>query len=477
MWAAKAKMRGGITSRQRGAYLIIMAILVVALIAVCALAIDVGRVLVLRAEMQNAADAAAMAAAVELDGTNDAQERARNAAQTLLEHNAHFSKVNALLGEEGIPDEAFEFFCVIGSQFDVEPDIPGFSDVCSGGNIETDKYLATEDADSHYVRVTLGVPEAEQDRFTTELLFLPVLAVLGLNPQDEVTLQARALAGRKFFTCDYPPVALCDPWENSGGNFRDNMPLGGHIQLRQQGSNQWSHGNFGFLEPFGGGSGATDVAEYIADEGLTDCTPPIVTTQTGSMSQKTAAAFNTRMDVYGPPSPFNQADAPDNWPPAPNVMEYPLDATTVGTDSRFGTGDWDFSTYWATHHPGVPPGAGNWANPAQPQRWEVYNWEIANGAIPPAGEPDPSHIYTGDYPPPPSVPERRLFYVGVLSCEALGLTGGKKTSPLISDPDGFAKIFMIRQAVGPPVGEVYAEYVGWGEESDGNYHVDIQLYE
>lgn len=50
-------------SKRRGQILIISPVLVIALAGVCALAIDVGHMAVLEAELQNAADAAALAAA------------------------------------------------------------------------------------------------------------------------------------------------------------------------------------------------------------------------------------------------------------------------------------------------------------------------------------------------------------------------------------------------------------------------------
>lgn len=461
--------------KQQGVYLVLVSVLLVVLVGIAALVLDIGRILALRTEMQSAVDAAALAAAAELDQDSTAIERAKAAARELLSHDSRFAKVAELLGSEGLPDEAFVFYCVIGSTFDVSPDSNGFADFCHGGQIEPNKYLALSSADAHYVRLTLD-PElvTNADRFTAGLFFLPVITAGRVGSIDEVGLKASAVAGRAFFMCNFPPMALCDPFEQSGSRFRDEMTVGGHIQIKQQGANQWFHGNFGFLEPAGGGSGAGDVAEYIADEGKTGCAPPVITTKPGNMSNVQAAAFNTRFDQYTPPAPFNKPNAPELWPPAPNIMEYPHDATTEFTDSRFGLGDWDFDSYWASYHPttGKPNG---WSNMNRPTRWAVYNWEIEN-EIPAIGQPDPEHLYSGEYPPPRSIPERRLLHVAVLSCEAMGLSGGK-SSGVIFAPDGFAKMFLIDKAEGPPVGEVYAEYLGWASNDDSDYHVEVQLYE
>jgi hypothetical protein len=452
-----------------------MAIMVVVLIGIAALAVDVGRVLVLRTEVQNAVDAAALAAAVELNGKDGARARAMAAARHALSHDSKFARIQELLGDASLPDAAFNFFCIIGSQMDVNPDDVDMTEFCNGADLGDGSWSAGADADAHYVRVTLH-PDTAGDHVTVDLFFLPVLRVFGMDPMTFVSVTAAATAGRHFYTCNYPPMALCDPFEGSGTDFRTAMTPGAAIQLRQQGSNQWTHGNFGFLEPRDGGPGAPDVAEYLADEGLTGCTPPIVTTKTGSMTNKTTSAVNTRFDVYDNPAPFNKPNAWRDWPPAPNVIDYPLDSVWNVSDPRFGTGQWDFETYWAANHSGMPAPEG-WNNSTnRPSRWAVYNWEIANNAVPAAGQPNPAHVYTGDYPPPRSIPERRLLYVAVLSCNALGLTGGKATAAIFQ-PDGFAKMFLVRKAEGPPNAVMYAEYVGWAEETDANFHVDIQLYQ
>ena len=462
-------------SKAKGAYLVMMAVMAAVLIAIAALVLDIGRVMVLRADMQAAADAAALAAAHELDGRPDTFSRARTAARDLLTHDGRFARVRDLLGEEGLPDQAFTFYCVIGARYDVTPDLPGFGEYCSGSEESPGKYLAIRGAEANYIQVRLDHSMVEGGRFVTELMFLPVLRVMGEEPATEVGLRARALAGRSHFACNYPPMLMCDPFEGTGDRFRDRMTVGGHIQLKQQGANQWSPGNFGFLEPAAGGPGAGDVALHLADEGLTGCEPPVFTTQTGGMTQKTTAALNTRFDIYGPPAPFNRPDAPANWPPAPNVSAYPLDNSLEMTESRLGRGDWDFEGYWATHHPTrVAPGG--WNNLSPPTRWQVYNWELNNSAVPAAGQPDPAHLYLGDYPPPPSVAERRLLHVGVVSCQALGLTGGKSDG-VVFEPDGFARIFLIAPSEGPPNAEIYGEYTGWSGRGDKEIHVDIQLYE
>ncbi len=68
------------SSRQRGFVLIAMSVSMLLLLAVMGLAFDFGRVYIARNEAQVFTDAAAMTAALKLDGTSGGIERAREAA-------------------------------------------------------------------------------------------------------------------------------------------------------------------------------------------------------------------------------------------------------------------------------------------------------------------------------------------------------------------------------------------------------------
>lgn len=463
---------------QRGAILIMTALLIVVLIGVAALAMDIGRLVVLRSQLQNAADAAAIAAAMELDGKDGARERAKAAAREAIHHDKSFARVQDLLGAGGLPDDAFTFYCVIGAQYDVKPsDTTNFGIYCSGTDDGTGKYASVTDPESHYVRIDLD-PAKAPGRFDLKLFFLPVLNLISPGTATEAATRAQAVAGRQFLECNYPPIAICDPFEDTGGTFHESMPLGGSVELSQGSSNQWFKGNFAFLEPITGENGAGAVAKYLASADTQGCSPPVVTTKTGAIAGP-RSGFNTRFDIYDNPNPFNKPDAPVIWPPAPNVIGYPADTGQVASinDSRFGNGVWDFDAYWAAKHPGLlKPNA--WSNANRPKRWEVYKYEIGN---PPAVA---SHIPVGGVPThtPAAAPvERRVMNVAVLSCGALGLTGGKKTA-YINAPDGFAKFFLT-QPMPPTSGgpadrlKIYGEYIGWSEQGDSNYHVETQLYE
>src|SRR5215207_5610799 len=69
-------------SRQRGAVIITTALALLFLLGFMGIALDFGRLFVVKTELQTAMDSCALAAAQELDGLSGARERATNAGKT-----------------------------------------------------------------------------------------------------------------------------------------------------------------------------------------------------------------------------------------------------------------------------------------------------------------------------------------------------------------------------------------------------------
>lgn len=456
--------------RQRGAILIMTAMLIIVLIGVAALAMDIGRLVVLRSQMQNAVDAAALAAAVELDGSDGSRDRAKAAAREALLHDKSFAKVRDLLGPNGLPDEAFTFYCVIGAEFDVDPDeVTDFGIYCNGTDDGTGRYESVTDAETHYVRVDLD-PEKAPGHFSLDLFFLPVLNLLTPGTATEAAARTLAVAGRHSLQCNFAPMAICDPFEGTGKSFRNDMPTGASIVLRDQGggSGSWSPGNMGFLTPISGATGANAASDALAAPEDDGCAVRRITTEPGQMTQRTTRAINTRFDEYGNPGfPVGQWS---NWPPAPNIHEYQDVDTRVavpGLDAsfadRFSMPDWKYDDWKAAQE----AAHGAIVNPpwgvSMPLRYDVYKWEIANDRV----LSEPTHA--------PGSSERRVFSVAVISCEALGVAG--RVDVPVNDPDGFAKIFLHRKATEPANAAIYGEYLEWSGPEETDYRVEVQLYE
>ena len=75
-----ASLLGRFRSDESGGTLVYIAFFAFIAVGAGALAVDLGRMTVVRAQMQNHADASAMAAAVQLDGRDGAQARAQQMA-------------------------------------------------------------------------------------------------------------------------------------------------------------------------------------------------------------------------------------------------------------------------------------------------------------------------------------------------------------------------------------------------------------
>ena len=82
-------MKRLLQDRQRGAFAVAFAIFMIAIIGFISLSMDLSQVYVRQTEMQGAADAAAVAAARELDGTIDGINNARNKAHQVFSANSY----------------------------------------------------------------------------------------------------------------------------------------------------------------------------------------------------------------------------------------------------------------------------------------------------------------------------------------------------------------------------------------------------
>lgn len=490
--------------RHQGAVLVMVAILIVVLIGVAALALDISRLLVLRSEMHNAVDAVALAAAAELNGGEQAQARAKHAAKTLLQHDAKFSRLRELLDDSLTVCEGgevktnceiyFEFFCAIENNI-TAPNIPT---ECKNGLIggtekDANKILAQGDDDTHYVRVTLN-PEVTQggdeERYSIDLYFLPVLRAIGIDVPSEASTSATALAGRSFVICKYPPLMICNPYEGVMENGQPKkLTVGQQIKLYMGASSPgyWAPGDFGLLEPPTGKGGAVDVSEYIAGEGL-ECTEPYITTKTGVQVNMIKWGLNTRFGIY------EYKYKPDDYPPAMNVLDFPRDPDldAVGTTNRIGKGDWSRPAYWNAYHSGSMP-------TGMSTRYDFYKWELENNTYPlrndaatttdqcePIAEHKPEIDQCNNYKILKGQPDqngylsalnRRVITVPVINCASLGVSG-KEKDMWVAQEEYWKKFFITEHVYSPSDGvEIFAEYIGNAGNRDGTFHVDVKLYE
>ncbi|MDF2764014.1 MAG: hypothetical protein K0S81_1008 [Rhodospirillales bacterium] len=300
----------------RGGVAVFGAMVALTAIGAGAVAVDVGRMTVLRSQMQNAADARAMAAAVQLDGRDGAQDRARAVAEDVMIHGSAIPE-----DDHEIQVAAVEFY----SQY------------------TPTKVKATSDQDAVFVEVVL---EARQ----VDFLFEPVLDMVSGNDADTAQITTYAAAGPDPFICHAPPLMICDYGDQGGGvhswddDLRNPVHAGKQVRLKEQGSGgTWAPGNFGLLALPDGSSGASDLEAALAALLPEDCYELDVTTATGSKTQKIVDAMNARFDLTGNPWPY----------PAPDVINYPRDSNLISsTTEKLGNADWDAEGYWSAKHNG-----------------------------------------------------------------------------------------------------------------------------
>lgn len=446
--------------QQRGAFLILTVLFLVVLLGFAALALDLGRLYVLRTEMQNAADAAALAAAAELDGSDTAIEDAVLAATDLLSHRGRFADEPELLNmlsydpNASPEDNAFEFYSWINAETDpAEPSSCTHPPLYGNpGQVDENKCLALPDGGAtasslaSYVRVKLHpdlVNTGDTEYYQISLYFLPVLGLFlddGTIQTASTRVTAVAGAGGPVF-CKYPPMFMCafnnnEP-DDDGVMEADEYPgiiPGQQILLKDKSaSDPWGPGNVGFLDvgedieiPLDDDGGVLieknidAMSAAIGNEFIRkECTPAIVSTQTGTITQKTRQALNTRFGLYE-----TYENAKEAFPPAPNTVDYPLDdefseeSDDYDPDAKIGSG-WENTDTECLNGPGGPledpecynsPGTVSYtrpetfgrnhyiakyheSNPNTPPvtdtRYELYRWEIDN----PGTAPSPYDTY------------------------------------------------------------------------------------
>jgi len=484
---------------QKGAVAPLFAVGLIGLVSVGALAWDISRAFALRAELDSAVDAAALAGATQLDGKADARTRAIAAAQGAFVQNM-----------QRLGDTA-ETNVVI-----TNGDIGFLQDLAT-------RAAATSDANANLIEINL-TPRS-------------LGVVMGAMVQaTSFSARAHAVAGAESALCLAPPILVCNPDETSTNlDFDHSDYIGKVLQLTPApngGSNSWPAGNFGFIDV----GNVTHLKEAMA--GMNDnvqCYGETVTTQPGNVASADTY-YNTRFDIYekGAPSGKGNTDyqaamntmigtkAASGSSCSPNIINppnscanstavdpygFPIDCDQTGP---VGSGVWNVAKYFNSNHPGVSyaspvggapaqplwPGSG-WeaygpapaAGATSPTRYQVYNWELAmirthrgegNGiavaatAFGGAGHPRLSGSGAQDFAQPTcntssaqQTPDKRLISALIANCADDGVKGRSVVHPITE-----VSLFLVAPTPtsGAGKGNIFGEVVGsssvYGEGED-----------
>lgn len=422
-----------------------------------ALSIDIGRIVLLKTQMQNRADAGALAGAAQLDAQPGAVDRAK----TIMEDS--MTAYTTAAADQGELATWESHFYAAGS------------DYISRG-VET-----TDDVAARFAQVLM-------QRRTLSFFYAPALNIMtGQTASSYTELDAGAVAMSDPFICKTLPMMICNPLETeTNKEIPGDTYAGKSISLKQgiQGGGTWQAGNFGLLElptdaDYGAGGAAAVEAALAADD-PDGCYGYNIVTAPGSMTIKVEDGLNTR---------FGMPVTDPAISPAPNVMGYPKDQTWE-LPNLLGNADWDLATYWATNHAGVPLPS----DLAGATRYQVYLFEQGQGyckknaknvllttldqcskggytwvdpslyptaAVIPTNPSSPDDVWTDGEPPPgqtvsPKGQDRRIIRINIMNC-IQNEVSGKGTYP---SEGGYVEMFVTEPAEDPGDGAaIYGEFV------------------
>jgi Flp pilus assembly protein TadG len=474
----------------RGIILPYVTILLVVIIGVSALALDGARYMSLQTQLQNGADALALAGAAELDRLPDAETRAVNAINNLVANSTLFGTGP----DRSVRVSRIQFYSRLPEN-DATPMSEGIA--------------ATDATNAGFVAVTV--------RPMTLGTILPALFFGGASL---VTTGASAVAGFDQVVCNVTPLLVCNPFEIDGMSYvqatqalqeaaADPSRQRRLILLRQNAGNApYEPGDYGFLDADSLGSETTAVVDSLGKSHPTACFRQSGVNIRPGFVAGAREGLNVRFDIYTGSMIGNKNDADyrpslnvrkgyvggvgsenscnaqpaTSWPigsPPNQATGLPLDIGWPNMGGRMGDGHWDFDTYWQVNHGGSgrqPPTVnGSPANNSNLlSRYSVYRYEISQGMIDdrsPGGESGAPACYGGGALT--DAPDRRIVQAAVVNCLSLDLgQGPQSTIPVAA----FAKFFLTLP-LAPSQTNIFVETVGLMNPSDRTLNFDmVQLY-
>lgn len=442
-----------LTSDDKGAVAVVIAIVIALLVGFVGLAVDLSRIFTANTEHQSHADAVVLAGASQLDGQLDAIDRATAAIQNSLVRN-----VQSVDGGADVQIAQIRFM-----SFLPDDDQP-----------ITATHLTVDPTSAECVEVTTTTADVNNQFITT-------VGGPGTSAVNAVSVACATTA-----ICDMPPMMFCNPAEADPayGICTSHIGIDPGQQIRakfQGGGAQWNPGGFGYLDPPSGSQSAKAIAENLGSANpQTGCIKDTVDIRPGQIASA-MSGINVRFDMYNNPFAKNMKN---DWEfrPAKNVtkgfmqtggtvcdtqidtalppmaMGMPRDSNIMADpNARFGNASWNRNAYWDFNHPGVPMPA----QLANASRYKFYRYEIDNAMIPdnslaaPAGE-DGKAICHNDAISANDQPDRRTMVFAVVNCLCNTIQGNESDVPVV----GWMRTFMTEPVSDPGGGmEYYFEFV------------------
>jgi Flp pilus assembly protein TadG len=462
---------------QTGQVMIYFVILIPVMLGLIGLSLEGGRLLMLNSQLQDLADAAALAGAKELDGRDDAITRATNAAENVLNNDTWWS--NIVLTGVQITTPVFY------SQLKGAP-----SDDPAPGDV-----ITTDAKQANFIKVTT----------VTRQVAPAFLVAVGATALAQTS--ATATAGTTYVACNVQPLMLCNPFEPQGIEFNNAVSAGTikpgmmfHMKVlndpNPNGSNQsFAPGDFGLLDPPGEDtSGADTIRNLLSSQTPNFCYVNRLSPRTGQAVAKVSDGINVRFDipVNGSTMGLDQAPSPDvikglvpksgqacngQYSDLGASARFPLDTSWTNYGNlQIGNGAMIFpNSYWQYHH------GANWPSDllsaGQANRYLAYQRELTmNPTVLPGTE---SAIPVCNATTPESTAQRRIISVAVVDCQANKVKGNSNVNiPSTSYIDFFITQPSLNYSNLQNNGEVWAEFVKLNtpQSADSRLHQIVQLY-
>ena len=481
-----------------GVILPYVTMLLVVIIGVGLLALDGARLMGLQTQLQNAADAYALAGAAELDRLPDSIDRANRAIDVLMK-NRNSEDVGGGAG----------FVTVARRRF--------LSSLPASDVPVTSIHETSDPTLARFIEVTV-----------TPVAMNTIMPAAFLKLVSTISAGAQAVGGYDQVLCNAAPLLVCNPFEKVGMTHYEATqalvnaskdPAGQRKLLRLAGTRNkndpYRPGDFGYATPVTGSLPADACGPNAGDgmpQALAANQAPAcfrmsgVNLQSGN-DQLAMEGLNTRFDIYtnsfssctnypadqnvrkgyitvGNVNWCNAMPSGSSWPIAdPTATALPVDLNMVSTDKNghpalntnvaIGSGTWDCAGYWSEAHPE------RWGHPAPPgctstatiSRYKVYQYEI-----------DSHFLYDRSLGAETGAPQcnprssanRRILYGAIINCLSSPVTvkGNARNVPVAA----FGKFFLVLPATKKTNDNIYAELNGLIQPSDHLTYDSVQLY-
>jgi len=450
----------GLVRDERGSILVQATITMVVLMGMIGLGLDGARFLLLNNDLQDLADAAALAGAADLDGSS----RANNAitdAQNFL--------VNC---PDSTKSYCGKWWNTSGVQIQSVHLYESLAKLDAG--IDTD----AEPRKAQFIKVTTGTWQVA-----------PTF-IRAVGATSNAATQASAVAQASITICKPLPMFLCNPNEPTpfspvAGQFFKFSLTGNPT------SSQYSPGDFNLVDTPDGRTGDQDIAGYLSQQSNFACSSSGLSPAQGSKTNATRIGINVRFDqqpngqgqtvgLDQTPAPItidgqvpkinggnyncNPAQLQDATTQTPPSLPLPDDALGAPTGSVASSSGpppvASLQSYWSSHHPGTLPAG-------YTTRWQIYQDEVngvGNAATwtTDSSEPHgPVCAPSGYQGSPKFTAQRRIMSLAVVDCQFWNVGGNRVNNIPINS---YLDFFLTKSSDG----NIYAEYVGSHSLGAGN---------